>query len=443
MKKLLSVIGISALLASSLAACSGSKNTSSSANSNTEPAKAGNPTEISVLIGKSEIISQFEEMVEHYNTSQDQVKVSIISLGNQNAFDKMTTLYASNNAPTIIMMGSEYESMHDKLLDLSDQPWVSHVMKGSLDYVTDGSQIKGMPVSVEAFGLMYNKKVLDQASGGDFDPASVKTQDQLKSLMDKITSSGAAEGAIHVSPMDWSLGAHYTNIFFTDQSSDRDQRHKFLKDLKNGTVNLSENKVFSGWMDTFDLMKAYNINKSSPLSPVYDDGPTALATGQVGLWFMGNWAYPQIQELDPEGQYGFLPVPISNNAEDYGNSQISVGVPSYWVVDAEQSTTDQQKAAKEFLNWMISSEDGQDYYVNKLNFLSVFDNFTAEPADSLSQSVLSYMKSGNTLEWMNTYYPADAFPAMGTSMQKYLADKINKSDLVKEFEAYWIKKGSN
>ncbi|KJD42695.1 MULTISPECIES: ABC transporter substrate-binding protein [Paenibacillus] len=443
MKKLLTTVGILALLASGLAACSGSENSSSSANQRGEPAKAGSPTEISVLIGKSEIISQFEEMVEHYNTSQDQVKVSIISLGNQNAFDKMTTLYASNNAPTISMMGAEYESMHDKLLDLSDQPWVSHTMKGSLDYVRDGSQIKGMPVSVEAFGLIYNKKVLDQASGGNFDSATVKTQDELKSLMDKITSSGAAEGAIHVSPIDWSLGAHYTNILFADQSSDRDQRHKFIKDLKNGTVKLSENEIFSGWVNTFDLMKAYNINKSAPLSPVYDDGPIALATGQVGLWFMGNWAYPQILELDPEGQYGFLPVPISNNAEDYGNSQISVGVPSYWVVDAEQSTTDQQKAAKEFLNWMVSSKEGQDYYVNKLNFLPVFDNFTAEPADSLSQSVLSYMKSENTLEWMNTYYPADAYPAMGTSMQKYLADKINKSDLAKEFEAYWTKKKSN
>ncbi|MNY12922.1 Bacterial extracellular solute-binding protein [compost metagenome] len=243
--------------------------------------------------------------------------------------------------------------------------------------------------------------------------------------------------------MDWSLGAHYTNILFSDQSSDRDQRHKFIENLKNGTVKLSENKVFSGWVNTFNLMKAYNINKSAPLSPVYDDGPPALATGQVGLWFMGNWAYPQIKELDPEGQYGFLPVPISNNAEDYGNSQISVGVPSYWVVDADQSTTDQQKAAKEFLNWMVSSKEGQDYYVNKLNFLPVFDNFSTEPADSLSRSVLSYMKSGNTLEWMNTYYPADAYPAMGASIQKYMVDKINKSGLAKEFEEYWIKKKSN
>ncbi|GAM59075.1 hypothetical protein JCM19231_1801 [Vibrio ishigakensis] len=38
------------------------------------------------------------------------------------------------------------------------------------------------------------------------------------------------------------------------------------------------------------------------------------------------------------------------------------------------------------------------------------------------------------------YYPGDAFPSMGASMQKYLAGVIDKHALATEFEKYWTSK---
>ena len=43
-------------------------------------------------------------------------------------------------------------------------------------------------------------------------------------------------------------------------------------------------------MDTFDVMMKYNIDKASPLSGAYERGPELLGKGEVGIWFMGNWA---------------------------------------------------------------------------------------------------------------------------------------------------------
>ncbi|ASA24047.1 ABC transporter substrate-binding protein [Paenibacillus donghaensis] len=429
LKRTFSMTMMVILMVSVLAACGGGNNAEGNANT------GGAKTEISVLVGKQEISKQFEEMVKEYNGSQDKVKVSLIPTAGQNGYERITTLYASNNAPNIMHFLSEFGVMKDKLADLSDQEWVKNANSGTLDYVTEDGKVYGMPMSIEAFGFLYNKSVLDKAVGGSFDPATIKTQDDLKALFDKIKASGVS--AFHISPVDWSLGAHFTNVFMANEAPDHADRVKYLEDLKSGSVDLAADKVFNGWLDTFDLMKEYNSAKDSPLAAQYDDAPILLADGEVGMWFMGNWAYTQIKEIDPDGEYGFLPVPVSNNAEDFGNSKISVGVPEYWTVDASQSTPEEQQASKDFLNWMVSSEKGQDYYVNQFGFLPAYSNFTTKPSDPVSQSVLSYTDAEQTLEWMNSYYPPEAFPAMAASMQKYLAGETDRAGLTKEIQAYW------
>ncbi|GJM71188.1 hypothetical protein HMSSN036_34040 [Paenibacillus macerans] len=292
-------------------------------------------------------------------------------------------------------------------------------------------------MSVEAFGFIYNKAVLDKVAGGSFDPSSVRTINDLKALFEKIEAAGVTP--ITVTPLDWSLGAHFSNILFTDQSPDRETRHKFLADMKSGNVDLANNAVFNGWMDTLDLMKQYNKAKDAPLSAQYDEAPLQLADGEAAMWFMGNWAYPQLKEADPDGEYGFLPVPVSNNADDYGNSQISASVSLYWSIDKEQSTPEEQAAAKDFLNWMVSSEQGQDYYVNQFSAIPAFNNFKIMPEDSLSQSLLFYMDKQQTLEWMNLYFPPDGYPTMGATLQKYLTGNIDRAGVAKEYEEYWKK----
>ncbi|MBN2981944.1 MULTISPECIES: ABC transporter substrate-binding protein [Cohnella] len=426
MKKSLSILLILAFMVSVLAACGGGSDGGE---------EAGSKVEITVLVGKQEIAQQFEEMVKEYNESQDGANVTVVSTAGQNGYERITTLYAAGNAPTIMHFLSEFGEMQSKLADLSDQEWVQNANEGTLDYVTVDGKVYGMPMSVEAFGLLYNKSVLDQAVGGSFDPATIKTRDDLKALFDKIEATGAK--AVEISPVDWSLGAHLTSVYMANESDTHEGRLQYIEDLKSGAADLNADEAFNGWLDTFDLLKEYNISKDAPLAALYDDGPMLLADGEVGTWFMGNWAYTQIKEIDPDGEYGFLPLPISNDASDPGNSSISVGVPEYWAIDKEQSTPEQQQAAKDFLNWMVSSEKGQDYYVNKFNFVPAYGNFAVKPQDPVSTSMMGYMEAGNTLAWMNNYYPPEAFPSMAASLQKYLSNNIDRAGLVKEFGDYW------
>lgn len=439
LKKLIALILACAMI-SSFAACSGG-NTASSGSSQAaagSTAQTGEKTKITILgTIKDEIAEPFKQEMEEYNKSQDKYEISSIPLDGT-AMQKLTTLYASGNAPTIFASGQEASTFKDKLLDLSTLDQVKQAQPGTTELMTSNGKVYGMPVTVEAFGILYNKKVADKAVGGTFDPSTINTQDALKDLLAKIEKTGVS--ADRVSGVDWSLGAHMTNLMFAAQSNSLEKNLQFMDDLKNGKADLVNNKVYNGWLDTLDILLANNASKKSPLSPTYDDDVLAFAKEKTGLWFQGNWAFPMISKANSSADVGILPFPVSNNPSDYGNTQISVGASLYFCVDASQASKEQQAGAVDFLNWFFASKTGQDYYVNKLNFIPAYKNITATPSDSLSKMVVDYMNEGKTLSWINMYYPGDGVTSLGAIMQKYVAGKVDRQGLAKELQTYWASK---
>lgn len=424
-KKILSGL-LATVLSVTLVSCSNS--------TDDEGNDEGSADEISILMGKPEVSAEFEKMLAEYSEEND-ITVTMIPLAGQDAYEKMTTLYASGNPPSILMVGQEFSEFQENFLDLSDTDFVKKAQEGTLDFVTVDDKVYGTPSTLESYALMYNEDVIHEVLGEDVDPSSFETLDELEQLFDDLEANG--QGAVTLSPMDWSLGAHFTNTIFSGQSETHEGRFEFIDELKAGNVNLSENDVYNGWADVFDLLIEHNIHKDSPLSVVYEDNSADLANGDAAVWFMGNWAYPDLKAINPDANFKFIPIPVSNDPADYANGKIAIGVPSYWCVDESGNTEAQQKAAVDFLDWFLTSERGQEYYVNELNFIPAYEGFTPKPEDSLSIQTFEMLDSGENLEWINTYYPAGGFQAMGASCQKYLDGIIDREGLAKEIEDYW------
>ena len=397
------------------------------------------PVEFSILgTIKPEVATQFDAVMQDYNAAQSNYVIKSIphTSTTSSTFAKLTTLYASKNAPTLMTLASEIDNFQQNLMDLGNTDLAKKAFANTLNYATRDGVVYGVPVTIEAFGFIYNKAILDKAVGGTFDPESIKTRDDLSNLFDEIKNNTDAT-PVTISPMDWSLGAHYTNVFFTNTADDLSGKLKVLSDLKAGTYNLKSNKTYSDWLDTFDLMMANNIHADSPLSPTYDDGALDLATGEVGLWFQGNWTYPLLKEINPDGEYGILPVPINNDASRPGNTAISIGVPSYFSIDISQSTPEQRAGAIDFVNWLYQTPEGQAHVVTDMDFIPVYKGTEVQPKNGLSQMVMKYAESDRSLDWINLYYPSEAYSAMGASMQKYLAGVVDRDGLADEIEEYW------
>ena len=387
---------------------------------------------------KPEIQDQFLAAVDEYNKSQSCYTVESIPGDRKLTFlQNVTPMYAAKNAPTIMYTLQEIPDMADKVMDWKGSKLASLVSPALLEAATIGGKLVGVPSTAEAFGLLYNKKVLDKAG---VDPAKVQTRSQLELALRKVKTSGT--GAVRFSSIWWSLGAHFTNIYFANAGKTHEDRLKVLDGLSDGTKKLSSDPVFQNYLATFALLNKYNQAKPNTTDTEYDLAVADLASGKAGFWFMGNWAEPNLLTASPSTDFGIMPLPISNDPKDPANKSISVGVPGYFMVDNTQSTAAARAGAVDFLEWLYTTPAGQKRVAGPadqggMNFIPVYKGFTVKPKTYMANEISKYVVAGNTLEWINTFYPAGGQDLYGASGQKLMAGKIDGSQYAAELEKAW------
>jgi len=407
-----------------------------SASANTCPRKA-TVTMLGTI--KPEIQDQFLATVAEYNKAQNCYTVKSVPGDRKLTFlQNVTPMYAAKNAPTIMYTLQEIPDMADKVMDLKTTRIARLVSKDLLATANIGGRQVGVPSTAEAFGLLYNKKVLDKAG---VDPSKINTRADLEAAFKKVEASG--KKALHFSAIWWSLGAHFTNIMHTTAGSTKEARFKGLDDLVDGKANLANSTAFKNWLATFDLLKKYNTGKVNLTDTEYDASIANLSGGDYAFMFQGNWTEPNLITASKGDDFGIMPLPISNNAKDYGNTQIPVGIPGYFMIDAQQSTTWQRKGAIDFLTWLYTSPAGQKRVAGPveeggMNFIPVYKGFKIEPKTFMAKEISKYVVGNKTLDWMNSYYPAGLQEEVGkVSMQQYFTDKISSADLAKAIENAW------
>ena len=397
--------------------------------------------QITFLNSKGEIQAQLEEAAKVFSADHPDISVEIIPCAaGKSPFEVMSTMYNSGNAPTLAMIDAgDVVRLAEKFVPLNEEKWAADAAAGSLDAVTLDGKLYAFPFAVEGFGFIYNKSVLDAAFGGTFDPATITTRAALKDAFDKVIASG--KQALIITPMDWSLGAHmFSTMYLATGKGDQAAYDALFSALKAGTYDMAANPVFQGWLQTFDLLRDYNSAKADPLAITYEKGPELLGKGDVGFWYMGNWAWPQIAQFDTANEaYGFVPYVLSDNADDFGNQQVVAFGSKYVALDGSQNTEAQQAAGKVFLNWLVYEANGQDALVNKANLVPAFTNIKLEIADPLGRSIVSHTAEGKTIPAIDNYtvMPADHWSVVGASLQKYLAGYADAATLAQEIQDYW------
>ncbi|MDK6924052.1 extracellular solute-binding protein, partial [Escherichia coli] len=77
-----------------------------------------------------------------------------------------------------------------------------------------------------------------------------------------------------------------------------------------------------------------------------------LAKGEIALMFGGNWDWSVLNQYEPSKNMGMMPVPQNDESMDV-TSKLVGGGSKYLFIDSSKNTSEaQQKAAKDFLNWL-------------------------------------------------------------------------------------------
>ena len=379
---------------------------------------------ITIFNSKMEIQSQLEEMAAQYSAEKG-VDVEVY-YSSDTVAAHMSTRYASNEPYTISMVDAKdiYSLAPEHGVDLSDQDWVNDTTQ---EIEIDG-KVYGFPVCVEARGVIYNKTAIEDTIGEDFDPADYATYDAFAELLEKLKENGM-DKPTGVMKEDWSLGAHYLQQVYEM----RDDVDGYINALHEGTADLANDERFNSLMDTFDLLKENNY-APAPIAAVREDTEMYLADGDIAFMFGGNWDWSVLAEYDPAGEMGMMPVPQNDDA--YNNKLVGGGSKYFFIDNSDQTSEEQVAAAKDFLNWLVYDEAGQDFLVNTCALVPAFSNIELEVSDPLGVSVKSFADNG-ALVADYRYAPDDHYAKNGASFQKYLAGEIDRAGLASEIEAYW------
>lgn len=434
-----------------MTACSGSNTSNSSSNeqsggkSEESNVKSENGTSEKVKISffntSAEVNTVFEELISTYQNVQPNVTIELIPTPIGGAqIEKFQSLLVSGNPATIANLDAgtilQYK---DSFLDLESEKAIYEELTkpGAVEGALLDGQFLGIPWTAQGYGLLYNKKVVEEAIGGEFNPSDVKTRDELEAIFKKVEEIGKAPVMVHGA--DWSLGSHYLGLTYSLQSENVEDNRKFVEELKNGSVNLADNAQFTGLMDTFDLLAKYNARKNDPLVADYNKDSADFANGEAAFYFMGDWTWAVVGPLEGrDEEFGILPVPISNNPEDFGNSQVAYSEPKLFAIDSSGSTPEQQEAAKAFIKWMVTSEEGQKAIVEQMGLSMPYKDVKAVSTNVLSNAVAEYVDQGNFINiGVINYLPQDYWAKTGASMQKYLTGVIDRAGLISEVQDYW------
>ncbi|WP_294405832.1 ABC transporter substrate-binding protein [uncultured Clostridium sp.] len=394
-----------------------------------------NIVNISILNSKPEIVAELNDVIKDFTKENSNINIKVVKYSQTGSYiEKLNSLKAAKNLPTLTLMDSAHvKDFIDIGTDLSSEPWINEISGGVPDIAkNDKGEIAAFPFSTEGIGFIYNKKVIDEAG---IDINNINTISSLEDAFKKINSIG--KNALIVTNEEWSLGDHFSSTFYSVDSKSSSSMAGYFENLKAGSGNLNQNTALNGLIDVFDIMKSYNMYSDSPLTPSYDKCAEVLGRGEVGFCYMGNWASQNILNASGENKdFGFIPVPLSNNASDYGNNEISMGITKYFILDKNNSV-EQQEAAKQFLNYLVYTERGNKFLVEDCGIIPAFSNIANTNDDPLVKDLLKYRNSGHTLELMTSYLKINNSPVIGGALRKYLNNEISREDLINQISDFW------
>lgn len=304
--------------------------------------KGGVSGEITVLTNRTDIVDTvFEDYAKKFNEKYPDVKVNFEAITDyegqvkirMNTKDYGDVLLIPNDIP-VQDLPNFFEPL-GKIDELSDK--YLHVDEKAIDGTT-----YGIPVVVNADGIVYNKKVFEEAGITEIPKTTddfIAAMKQIKEKTDAIpnyTNYAAGWPLTQWEPSRLSVAgeADYVNV-----------------QMANMDDPFSEGKPhYIVYKLLFDLAKEGLIEKD-PTTTDWESSKAMLAKGEVATMVLGSWAISQVQALaDDPSTIGYMPFPHNVNGTVYSTTggDYKIGV---------NKNSENKEAAKAWMEWFINESN--------------------------------------------------------------------------------------
>lgn len=366
---------------------------------------------------KIEINEQLEALAEKYNEENPNVQIRFTTVGSGDGAAAMQAKFASGDEPTILMLGGlpEIERYKNTLLDVSDMDAATSSIEGQLDGGTIDGVPYGIPMNNEGFGWMYNKEIFEEAG---INPEEIQSYDDFVDAVNTLESQKDDLG------LDAVFAYSGGEDFVTNQFSANFTAPEFDNNILAAYDATELNWEYGDKMKNYtDLIIEHNVQ---PILTVdYSSSVEDLfINGRVAMVHQGNWIVPTLNGLDPEfagNKLGILPLFVESDTE----GKLVVGAP--WYLGINKNGDEQEVAeAKEFLDWMFTSDIGKQTIVDELQFIPAHEGFDVDSIkDPVSKEIYQALLDGETTAMAHKQYPDGYFQnVLHPEFQRYLNGDI-------------------
>ncbi|CAH1209540.1 hypothetical protein PAECIP111893_03051 [Paenibacillus plantiphilus] len=239
-----------------------------------------------------------------------------------------------------------------------------------------------VPIYTQApHGLIYSKQAYE-AAGITKLP---QTYDEFLAIQEKLKASGITP--IAIGGKDIFHMGFWTNKFLIDQLYANDPDWNSKRTSKQ--VSFTDANVVQAITDYKELFANY-VNKDW-LSTADNQIASMLISGKAAQLFSGPWMFGQIEQADPDFEFGWYPVP-----DRQGKTNI-VGLPSPigWSLSTDaMKDADKTEAMKKFIRFFLEPEQYAKYLKTTNAIPTTKEKITYEVGEQM-QEVLRVMADPN------------------------------------------------
>ncbi len=323
--------------ASVLVACGSSSSSSSSV------------TEVEFFSQKPEMQATLQEIVDDYNKSQDEVKVTLTSV--PDAGTVLKTRIANGEAPDVINIypqNADFKgwAADGQFVDLTDESDIlDNLYDGAAEAYAVDSKIYNVPLTTNVSGVYYNKDAFAEL-GIEVPKSLAEFQDIVK----KIKDDGQTPFAEALGD-PWTVNG-FAQLAWIQSAGGAQAANDYLRFSDKGAI--AEDEVTKNVAAYLDLLAGNGQSNSD--GALYADTVAVFAEGKALMMANGSWALTVINQQEPDFEVGFFPMPgLTADAP-----VMTVGAADMAVsISADSKNVD---ASKDFVKYLSSTEAMQKYY---------------------------------------------------------------------------------
>jgi raffinose/stachyose/melibiose transport system substrate-binding protein len=359
------------------------------------------------------------------------VKVTIDHQTDQGVKDKLTAMAASNSLPDIYFSwAGDYTKKFVRAglaLDLTDKvtgDWLSSFGPAALNAYTYDSKLYGVPITLDAKYLAYNKKMFT-----DNGIAVPTTLEELLSACDAFTAKGIKQPIAFGNQFGWPAIHYMTQLNAYDVPA-----ATLASDYNPATGAFTDPGYLKALQDFSDINKRCLTQGSNGIS--HENGQANFISSKVPMHYLEAVEFSVLTKAggapdEIANNWGFMKLPAPASAA--GDTGALEGAPDGFLVNA---TSPNVAIAVDFLKFLTSLDNAQKL-TKDLGWLSpIKGSATADNTFPQNiQVVDDIAKASSMAIWLDTVTQSDVAKAYLDGVQGLLDGKKTPADVLKDVQA--------